>query len=104
MIAMAIVMTTRINVMMMTTIVMTMTPRTTMTMTAIVMTMTTITTMTGEKYWCSLQTFGNSRWYDNMCLEFAAYNAKNLRLRSKMEGDDSKYDVLIDSVTIQGQV
>ena len=59
--------------------------------------------ITGKKCWNSLHAFDNSRWYDDMSFEFAASNAKSLRIRFRVEGDDNEDDVLIDSVTIQGQ-
>ena len=59
--------------------------------------------ITSEKCWSSLHAFDNSRWYDDMSLEFAASNANNLRISFRVEGDDNEDDVLIDSVTIQGQ-
>jgi len=58
--------------------------------------------ITGEKCWSSLHAFENSRWYDDMSFEFAASNAKSLRIRFRVKGDDTEDDVLIDSVTVQG--
>lgn len=59
--------------------------------------------ITGEKCWSSLHAFENDRWYGDKSLVFAASNASNLRIRFRVQGDDDVDDVLIDSVTIQGQ-
>jgi trypsin len=59
--------------------------------------------ITGEKCWSSLHAFEMSRWYDDMSFEFSAYNAKTLRIRFSVVGDDIVDEVLIDSVTLSGQ-
>jgi len=60
--------------------------------------------VTGEKCWSSLHAFENSRWYNDKSFEFTASNARSLRIRFRVKGDDTEDDVLIDSVTVQGQV
>ena len=60
--------------------------------------------ITGEKCWSSLHAFENDRWYDDMSFEFEASNVSNLRLIFTVKGDDAVDDVLLDGVTIQGQV
>jgi len=63
--------------------------------------------VTGEKCWSSLHAFDNDRWYDDKSLVFAASNANSLKIRFRVKGDDDVDDdgddVLISSVTIQGQ-
>mmetsp|Transcript_24220 Transcript_24220/g.36830 ORF Transcript_24220/g.36830 Transcript_24220/m.36830 type:complete len:455 (-) Transcript_24220:111-1475(-) len=58
--------------------------------------------ITGEKCWSSLHAFDNSRWYDDKSLELTVSNAQSLSIRFRVDGDDAKDDVLIDSVTVQG--
>lgn len=60
--------------------------------------------VTGEKCWSSLHAFEMSRWYDEMSFEFSASNAQSLRIRFTVKGDDIVDEVLIDSVTVSGQV
>lgn len=60
--------------------------------------------ITGERCWSSLHAFENSRWYDDTSLEFAASDAQTLWIRFRVVGDDNEDDVLLDSVTIEGQV
>lgn len=59
--------------------------------------------ITGEKCWSSLHAFQISRWYDDMSFEFAASDAQTLRIRFIVKGDDVVDEVMVDSVTIQGQ-
>ena len=59
---------------------------------------------TGEKCWSSLHSFQNHVWYNDKSFEFVtALNAHSLKVSFRIEGDDSVDDVLLDSVTIQGQ-
>ena len=60
--------------------------------------------ITGEKCWSSLQAFEMGRWYDDMSFEFASSNAQTLRIRFRVDGDDVVDEILLDSVTIQGQL
>jgi len=60
--------------------------------------------ITGERCWSSLQAFENSRWYDDVSLEFGASSAQSLWIRFRVEGDDNEDDVLLDSVTIEGRI
>eukprot|EP00571_Detonula_confervacea_P000325 CAMPEP_0172330650 /NCGR_PEP_ID=MMETSP1058-20130122/61514_1 /TAXON_ID=83371 /ORGANISM="Detonula confervacea, Strain CCMP 353" /LENGTH=455 /DNA_ID=CAMNT_0013047875 /DNA_START=194 /DNA_END=1561 /DNA_ORIENTATION=+ len=60
--------------------------------------------ITGERCWSSLHAFENSRWYNDKSFEFAAPNAHSLSIRFRVKGDDSEDDVLLDSVTIYGQI
>lgn len=59
--------------------------------------------VTGEKCWSSIHAFDMSRWYDDVSFEFAASNSQTLGIRFRVEGDDVVDEVLLDSVTIQGQ-
>ena len=59
--------------------------------------------ITGERCWSSLHAFNNHMWYDNMSLEFDVSNRQSMWIRFRIEGDDNEDDVLIDSVTIEGQ-
>ena len=59
---------------------------------------------TGEKCWSSLHSFQNHVWYNDKSFEFVtALKAHSLKVSFRIEGDDSVDDVLLDSVTIQGQ-
>ena len=60
--------------------------------------------VTGEKCWSSLHAFDNDRWYDDKSIVFAASGASTLMLRFRVDGDDDVDDILIDSVSIQGQM
>ena len=59
--------------------------------------------VTGHKCWSTLHAFENSRWYDNMSFEFDASDANSLVIGLKVEGDLGDH-VLIDSVSVQGQI
>ena len=59
---------------------------------------------TGEKCWSSLHAFQNHVWYNDKSFEFVtAADAHSLRINFQVVGNDSEDDVLLDSVTIQGQ-
>lgn len=60
--------------------------------------------ISGNRCWSSLHAFQNSQWYDGMSIEFGASNAQSLWIRFRVEGNDTNDDVLLDSVTIEGQV
>jgi trypsin len=59
---------------------------------------------TGEKCWRSLHAFQNHVWYNDKSFEFVtAADAHSLRISFQAVGNDIEDDVLLDSVTIQGQ-
>ena len=59
--------------------------------------------ITGKKCWSSVQAFQVSTWHDGVSFEFGASDAQSLRITFEIEGDDIVDEVLLDSVTVQGQ-
>ena len=56
----------------------------------------------GERCWSSLG-FENNVWNDDTSVEFDTAGAQSLRITFRVTGDDDKDDLLLDSVTVQGQ-
>ena len=56
----------------------------------------------GERCWSSLG-FVNNEWNDDTSVEFDTAGAQSLRITFRVTGDDDKDDLLLDSVTVQGQ-
>jgi len=58
--------------------------------------------ITGKKCWSGLRASQNSVWIDDKSFEFAASGAERLQIVFGIKGYET--DVLMDSLTIQGQI
>ena len=59
--------------------------------------------ITREKCWSSVHVFQVSAWYDGVSINFGASDAQSLKVTFKIKGDDIVDEVLLDSVTVEGQ-